>query len=197
MNSNDFTKFGEAMAILAEVFDNGKPVSKIKIDIYFRALQAHRIDSIRAAVSRMVMERVYPTFPKPAEIIRTITGDGQDMALLAWTKVIKAVARTGNYYSVKFSDPVIHSVIEVMGGWIKFGTFREDEMIWKQKEFERYYGIMRKLGSHPSYLSGICETQNSYLGLEHDSEIIRIGFESKPELLTSLKAAIKQEDQQC
>ena len=191
MNSNDHKKFAEVMAILSEVFDNGKTVSKLKVDIYFKALQAHDIDLIRAAVHRMVMERVYPTFPKPAEIIKFITGDVQDIALLAWTKVIKAVARTGNYYSVRFSDPVIHAVIEAMGGWIKFGTFREDEMIWKQKEFERYYGIMRKLSKHPSYLPGICETQNSYLGIDHDSEIVRIGFENKPELITSQKVAMK------
>jgi hypothetical protein len=180
---SDYRKFAEVMAVLTEVFGDGKPPSKLKIDIYFNALKAHSICAVFAAVNQLVKERVFSTFPKPAEIIKLITGDDQDMALLSWTKIITAIARTGPYASVKFSDPVIHSVILAMGGWAHFGTFKESELVWKQKEFERYYLVLKSTKKHPAYLPGIHETHNSAMGIDLKTEIARIGFEDKPTLL--------------
>ncbi len=189
---SDYRKFAEVMAVLTEVFGDGKQPSKLKIDIYFKALEAHSIASVCAAVNQLVRERVYPTFPKPAEIIKLITGDTQDMALLAWTKVAKAIARIGTYSSVRFSDPVIHSTIEAMGGWVHFGTFTESEMVWKQKDFERHYGVMKSLKSHPLHLPGIHEIHNVAMGMEREVVIVKIGFEDSPKLATSQQPAITQ-----
>ena len=185
MTNSDHKQFAEAMAVLSAVFDNGREISRPLIGIYYNALENYTITDIRNAVQRMVKERVYASFPKPAEIVNMISGSVQDRSLEAWVKVANAIARIGNYQSVQFSNPVIHSVIQAMGGWEKCGTFREDEMTWKQKEFERLYEIMEKQAKHPAYLPGIVETGNSATGQGRKQEIVKIGFEEKPKFLTS------------
>ena len=59
-----------------------------------------------------------------------------------------------------FGDPIIHAVIQFMGGWPTTGDWLEDEMVWKQKEFERLYAVIKARGSDMIYLPGIIELQN-------------------------------------
>jgi len=176
MKKQDLVKFAELMVVMAEVYDSGRPPSAIKTEVYFKALNGFEITAIQKAIERMIMERVYPSFPKPAEIIQEIQGTTEDRATTAWIEFIKTVKRVGTYESVQFSDPVIHSVCEFMGGWTEVGKWLEAELKWKQKEFERLYSIMSNNDKHPRYLPGIFESQN---GTEN-TKIIQIGH--KPEL---------------
>jgi hypothetical protein len=175
MTQQDYEKFAVLMATLAEVFDAGREVSKFKMEIYFKALERYRIDDISCAVSNMIHERVYPSFPKPAEIIQEITGKTEDKAMLAWIKTKDAIGRIGSYQSVVFDDPVIHSTIEAMGGWIDAGNWLEDEMVWKGKEFERLYSIMAPRGGHPIKLIGISERDNAANGCGVKAQTVMVG----------------------
>lgn len=160
MKKADLIKFAEIMAGLAEVYDGGRPPTAIKIEIYFKALEIFPIQDIKNAVEKMFASRVYPSFPKPAEIIQEIQGTTEDRATTAWIEMITALRRIGTYESVEFTDPVIHSVIQFMGGWPDTGNWLEADLKWKQKEFERLYTIMAKNDNHPRYLPGIFEGQN-------------------------------------
>ena len=131
------------MAVLAEIFDQGQEPSEFKIQLYFQALFGYEIEVIEKAAAAIIKSRVYPAFPKPGEIIREIEGTREERAVIAWGEVVDAIKRTGPYPSVAFSEPVIHAVIEFMGGWPATGDWLEDEIKWKQKEFERLYVIMR------------------------------------------------------
>lgn len=169
-------KFAFLMLALAEVFDSGNVPSPAKTEIYFKALVDYSIDSIARAVDEIIKTRIFATFPKPAEIIQAIEGDGNEKTILAWGKLDRAVRQIGSYQSVQFDDPVIHSVVKFLGGWEKICQVTEDEWKWKQKEFERLYLIMAKRGNHPEYLIGITEWQNMVDYLDDIPDVVRIGF---------------------
>lgn len=176
----DYEKFAVMMATLAEVFNDGKEISKIKTEIYFKSLEQYPIEHISQAITQMINTRVYPSFPKPAEILQEINGKAENRATEAWLDVLNAVARIGNYQSVKFSDPVIHSVVQAMGGWPQLCQMESQEEHWKQKEFERLYGVIASRdGKHPEYLPGTVEMENHRTGFVRELEVIRIGFDKQ------------------
>jgi len=176
MNNSDAEQFAKLMGVLAEVFDDGKEPSAFKVEVYFKTLERFSVEQLSQAVESMVVNRVYPSFPKPAEIIEAIQGKQEDRATLAWVKVLETVRRVGSYQSVKFDDPAIHSVIEAMGGWIELGNMSVNDEKWKQKEFEKLYRVIAKRGNHPKYLIGITEHKNSMMGFhKHIPEPILIG----------------------
>jgi hypothetical protein len=200
MQTADLKKFAVLMATLAEVFDAGKEVSKIKMEIYFKSLEKHPIEHISQAISNMINTRVYPSFPKPAEILQEINGRNENRATEAWLEVLEAVKRIGNYQSVKFADPVIHSVVQVMGGWDQLaGSMTLDEEKWKQKEFERLYQVMERRGDHPAYLPGYCEMQNGAkqiavyeerTGEKFKQNIVLIGSDETKQPLRTLREGL-------
>jgi hypothetical protein len=180
MQTADLKKFAVLMATLAEVFNDGKEVSKIKMEIYFKSLEKYPIEHISQAISNMINNRVYPSFPKPAEILQEINGRAENRATEAWLKVVDAVARIGNYQSVKFSDPVIHSVVQVMGGWPQLCQMESKEEHWKQKEFERLYEVIAsREGKHPDYLPGTVEMENYRTGFDREPEVVCIGYDKQ------------------
>lgn len=180
MRAIDYEKFAVMMATLAEVFNDGKEVSKIKTEIYFKSLESYPIENISQAVTKMISTRVFPSFPKPAEIIQEINGKAENKATEAWIMAINAIRRAGNYDSVVFADPVIHSVIQVLGGWPKFCEGDAKDEHWKQKEFEKLYAVISsRNGKHPAYLPGLHEINNTARGYDHKPEVIRIGFEKE------------------
>ena len=78
-------------------------------------------------------------FPSPAEWVKAIDGDAASKSLVAWTEIITAIRQVGHYESVVFADPLIHRVINDMGGWIFLCQQSERELVFLQKEFERRY----------------------------------------------------------
>jgi len=180
MQHQDELKFAELMAVLTEVYDDGRPPSKLKMEVYYQALKGFDIMEIEKAVKGIIYSRGTASFPKPAEIIQEIRGTTSNQATMAWIEVLETVKRVGHYQSVRFFDPVIHSVIGVMGGWVRLaGSMTTDEEKWKQKEFEKLYEILSKYprNKHPEYLPGLCEIQNAASGCEVKQEIISIGAE--------------------
>jgi len=160
------------MAVLSEIFDQGREPSEFKIELYFQALVEYEIGVIERAAMAIIKGRVYPAFPKPGEIVQEIDGSREDLAVIAWGEVVEAIKRIGPYQSICFADPTIHSVLEFMGGWSACGDWLENEMKWKQKEFERLYAIMKDRGNHKKYLPGVCEIKNGADGFEVDPPIM-------------------------
>ncbi|HOG24270.1 MAG TPA: DUF6475 domain-containing protein [Candidatus Omnitrophota bacterium] len=180
MEQRDKKKFAALMAAMAEVFDRGAEISALKMDLYFKALERYPIDHISLAISNLIQGRVFPSLPKPAEIIQEIQGKAENRATEAWLLALEGIRRVGNYQSVKFVDPVIHSVIQAMGGWPRFCDGEAKDEKWKQKEFERLYTVIaERPGKHPQYLPGDHELQNAALGHEQKQEIVQIGFEQE------------------
>lgn len=181
MTKRDHVEFARIMMALSEVFDGGREPSPVKVELYFQALREFRIEEIGEAARVMMKTRVYPSFPKPAEIIQEINGTAEDWATTAWLLVSGAIRRHGSYESVAFDDKVIHSVIDAMGGWPQLCQAREEELKWKQKEFERLYGVISaREGQHPQHLPGLIEMDNRAKGYaEHIPEPARISGASR------------------
>lgn len=180
MKHEDRKKFAALMASMAEVFDGKDEVSALKMEIYYKTLESYPIEHISVAVSSLMKSRVYPSMPKPAEIIGEIEGKNKHSATLAWLKVVSGISRVGNYQSVQFDDPVIHSAIQAMGGWAQLGLVKNDDLHWKQKEFEKLYEIFTERGGkHPAYLPGIHEEVNVVNGFNVIPVPVKIGFEEQ------------------
>jgi hypothetical protein len=175
MNNKDLESFAKIMAVLAEVYDDGRPPSALKVETYFQVLKRYGIDQLKRAVDVMIKTRTFASFPKPAEIIQSIEGAVEDRASLAWADVYRTLQRVGTWQSVRFADPVIHSAIVAMGGWIKLGEMPEKEAPFVRREFENLYRIMANRGGEcPDHLPGIHEISNTTKGYEH-KQIVDVG----------------------
>ena len=169
-------KFKEYLATLCELHD--RTMSKLLTDLYWKVLEPFTDEQCEKAFQEIIYSNKF--FPKPADFIDVLKGKKENRATEAWLEVINAVARIGNYQSVKFSDPVIHSVIQVMGGWPQLCQMESKEEHWKQKEFERLYEVISaRDGKHPDYLPGTVEMENYRTRFERDQDIVRIGYEKQ------------------
>ena len=153
-------KFKQYMTGLGELFD--RTISKTLMDIYWKALEPFTDDVCEKAFNQLIVSSRF--FPKPADFLEVIVGTDGDRALNAWLIVEKTVKKIGPYASVKFEDPVIHGVIDSLGGWEKFQDCTNSEWIWRQKEFITRYNAMSNKSEHPKYLPGIVEVKNGFKG---------------------------------
>jgi hypothetical protein len=171
MTKQDKKRFLMAMRGLEEVFSPDRPVSDEKKMLYFRVFRDWTIEQFEQACVNIIKTKKISTFPLPAELKDAVAGD---RGLKAWLITQEAVFRYGHNRSVQFPDPVIHSVIDAMGGWVNFCMIPTEELKWKQKEFERLYNTLENKKEHPQYLQGLCEIENRGRGYEYYDEIIKI-----------------------
>lgn len=154
----DENRFRELMTVLGEIHD--RQITRLLLDVYWRILESFPDEVCIRAFHELIGRAKF--FPKPAEFLELLEARCGDQATAAWLDVFAALKRYGNYQSVRFVDPVIHSVIEAMGGWVSFGLMEERDRPWRQKEFERLYAVLAgREGSHPAYLAGIHEIKNA------------------------------------
>ena len=148
------------LTMCGELFD--KAITKTLIEIYWVSLESFNDSDVELAFKRLIATVKF--FPKPAEIIEAISGPQNSVALSAWVAVSWAIEHVGGYNSIRFGqDPVIHSVIEAMGGWPDLCNISSKEMVWKQREFERLYQMLsghQQRAKHPEYLCGLVELEN-------------------------------------
>lgn len=183
-------KFKEYMTLLCELHD--RVLSDMMKDLYWKILEPFTDEQCEKAFKEIIYSSRF--FPKPADFKEVLCGKVKNVATMRWIDVFNAVGRVGHYASVKFADPVIHSVINAMGGWPQLCMMTNDEAKWKQKEFERLYEVIsEREGKHPDYLPGESEMTNTpeqiamykeRTGKSFKYEIVKIGFdESKMKLL--------------
>jgi hypothetical protein len=170
MKTEDFQEFHDGIVGVMSFYR--QDVSRFALDIWWQAMKPFDLDAVRQAFSRYVVNPdsgQYP--PKPADIVRLIEGTTQDAATLAWAKTMQAVGRVGQYQSIAFDDPIIHAVIEDIGGWPGLCQTTEDEVPFVQRRFEQVYRTYRSRGqapAYPRYLPGVSELQNAGKGYTSD-----------------------------
>ena len=168
MTQDDFEKFEDLLSGVGEIY--GKTLSEFALSMWWGALKKYDLAAIRDALSRHVINPDNGQFmPKPADVVRMIGGTSTDSAMIAWTKVDKAVRQVGTWQDVVFDDPIIHRVIEEMGGWISFGKKTEDEWPFVSREFETRYRGYSSRGIVPEcqpVLIGMANASNSFNGFD-------------------------------
>ncbi|HOG17670.1 MAG TPA: DUF6475 domain-containing protein [Syntrophales bacterium] len=167
--------FKEYMTALSEI--HGKELSALLNSLYWKTLEPFTDAECERAFKDLIFSAKF--FPKPAEFLEVLQGKREDLGARAWIKVIEAARRYGNWQSVEFDDPVIHSVFKFWGGWGVIREWKDKDLKWIQKEFERLYSIfLGENREHPKYLPGDHEIQNAANGYERTPEIVRIGSNS-------------------
>lgn len=189
----DKKPFAEVVRASMDVY--GRDVSPDVLRIWWAALQEFSIDEVRTGFSRYIKSTESGTFPpKPADIIRMIEGSSSDRGALAWAKVLEAAQRVGAYRSVCFDDPIIHNVIEAMGGWTAICAMEKDEQPFRSAEFAKRYRTYAETGGareYPAYLLGIHEATNSLHGYKSQPPML-IGDQDKAGQVMSLGASGKR-----
>lgn len=167
MQQSDFDTFSAMLTAVSELYS--KTSSTFAIGLYWNALKDYDLAAVRQAFDRHVRNPDNGQFmPKPADLIRMMSGSTQDGALQAWAKVDKAVRSVGTYADVVFDDPLIHRVVHDMGGWVRIGGHSDDEWPFVGKEFEnryRGYAMRRETPEYQPVLTGIANAQNQRNGM--------------------------------
>ena len=148
------TMFKEWMTLFGEMFD--KEISDSLKQAYWQIFQPFSDKQCEKAFKKVLATAKF--FPKPADFLEHLQQGVPH--ILAWEMAFNALKDVGPYMSVKFSDAAIHLVIELMGGWPSFCGMENQEIKWKQMEFEKIYKGVCQRGKFPDYLSGIHESEN-------------------------------------
>ncbi|MFJ3464223.1 DUF6475 domain-containing protein [Achromobacter spanius] len=65
--------------------------------------------------------------PKPVDVVELLPKPSQDGALVTWAKVDRGVRQVGTHSTVVFDHPIIHPIVQDMGGWFALGVRQEKE----------------------------------------------------------------------
>jgi hypothetical protein len=131
--------------------------SKFLGGVWVAAMAPYSFAEVSDAITRHTMNPDSGQFmPRPADVVKMLGGTSTDVALAAWSKVERAVRSVGQYESVIFDDPLIHRVVEDMGGWVKLCSFpSEDDFVFVAKEFQNRYRGFAMRSERPPYPSGL------------------------------------------
>ncbi len=157
MTKHDMKDFIEILDFMAEGLDVN--MSAVKYKFYFAALSDLDLEDIKKAANHIARTATF--FPKPVDFRNAIQGNIETATIGAWEKVLKAKSRAGKYQSVKFDDPIIHSVVKLMGGWDSVCSMEDyKEEKWQRVDFEKIYkAIQDQREGHPEHVKGLAELQ--------------------------------------
>ena len=131
----DFESFLKTLTGLGELFD--KKISDTLFELYWQTLNDLSFADFKRAANQLALTTKF--FPKPVEFREQVLPDIATQAALAYAQVERAFTCAGVYASVVFDDPVIHAVLDNLGGWIEYCNQPEDNVKWWRKDFERRY----------------------------------------------------------
>ncbi len=156
--------------------------SDFALGVWWEAMKPFDFTAVADALNRHCVNPDSGQFmPKPADVVKMLRGSSQDGAMVAWSKVDKAIRQVGTYASVAFDDPIIHRVLHDMGGWVALGQKEEREWPFIAKEFENRYRGYRTRNDTPDYpkaLIGIAEAHNNQNGQKSQPPVL-IGDSSR------------------
>lgn len=161
MKQNDLPEFAKFLVVIGELYS--KSILDYLIGIYWEALQNFDLIEIKHAFEIHIRDpNSGQFFPKPADLIK-IMSKCKNTANKAWNKVEYAILNFGIYRSVKFDDPLIHTTIVAMGGWMKICSTLLKDKPWLARKFKQQYKELENQTSiePPKYCCGLLESMNS------------------------------------
>lgn len=190
MTQPDLEEFALMLGAVYEFYS--KTPSASALEIWWAALKPFDLAAVRRALGQHALNPDRGQFiPKPADVVLMLGGSTLDSGLVAWSKFEQALHSIGPYRSVVFDDPIIHRVVEDMGGWTALARCSGKDWPFKQNEFVNRYRSFRMRGETPAYppkLVGISEAENSVNGWAGDE---RAKKEAEPVLIGDSAAAVK------
>jgi hypothetical protein len=156
--------------------------------VWWEAMKPFDLKAVAEALSRHCVNPDSGQFmPKPADVVKMLQGSTLDSALVAWSKLERAISAVGSYQSVVFDDALIHRIVGEMGGWIGFGAKSMDEWPFVKNEFvNRYrgYKMRSQTPDYPPVLIGISEANNGKRGYNIEAPTL-VGDQAQARLVLS------------
>jgi Domain of unknown function (DUF6475) len=162
----DKKRFAACLLGMSEIYN--REISQSVVSMWWEALKSWDVQAVEAAFAKHIKSPDIGQFmPKPADIVRMLVGTSADGSQIAWAKVDRAVRTVGTYSTVAFDDPLIHRVLQDMGGWIAIGMKDDEAWPFVANEFRnRYQGYRSRdeMPEYPTVMIGIAEANNNKLG---------------------------------
>lgn len=150
MREEDFDAFSDMLSGVMDALGKKVP-SAHGLVIWFRALAHYDLAGISEAFSRYVRNPDSNGFLIPSDIVKMLEGSTADSAMIAWSHVDQAMRRFGPWWSVVFDDPLIHRVLQEMGGWIELSKADDDAWPFRAREFQTRYRGLKARGETPEH----------------------------------------------
>lgn len=193
MHNNNEREIANIVSNAMSFFNN--PLSEQGLKTWVRYLSRYDSDQVSKAFDAHLLNPDSGMFkPTPAHIEALLQGTSSDRSSRAWSAVNEAIQHPGVYCSVVFDDPIIHLVIEDLGGWAKFGTVTFEDMKYIENHFKTAYkGYVSRPDKPvpPKRLAGISEIdtqegkkvqQPIFIGDVEKCKRIYLGGRSEPRL---------------
>lgn len=190
MQISQYDRFTSALTAVAEM--HGKQLSEGVLLMWWEALKGYDLEQVEEGLAAHVRNPdAGQWMPKPSDIIREIDGGRKDRASLAWSKAYDGMSRVGAYTSVAFDDPIIHAVIEDVGGWVKVCRTGGDDLGYLQHRFCEAYRAYagRPSVNYPQYLVGEHEANNALKGHKSPPPVL-IGDPAKAQMVITNGSAL-------
>lgn len=162
MDESNLAEFTQLMTWMNVIY--GQSFNEVGIEAYWRLLQSFPFPMVREALTQHILHPEQGKFlPKPCDVTRYVHGgDEKSQSLRAWNKVEAAIKSIGSYTSIVFDDPLIHAVLEDMGGWISLCETALKVLPFRGKDFQQSYiaYVLRPPLRYPKYLIGREEHEN-------------------------------------
>lgn len=180
--------FAELFTALADYY--GAEISQASLRLYWEGLKAYDYNAIEKAAwaHTQLPDEAGRWMPKVSDLNKMLIGRTSDQSQIAWSKVDRAVRTVGPYADVAFDDPIIHRVVQDMGGWVCVCSKEEKEWPFVAKEFCTRYQAFRMTGDtpeHPRYLIGMANANNTHAGQQHKLEVRLLGNTDKARQIAS------------
>lgn len=176
MQQTDYVRLGELLSNVYSMYR--QPFDPNFTAVWLNAMSSYTFEDIEVGINRHMLNPENGRYaPLPADIVRVIDGGTGVQAASAWTKVEQAVKRVGPWRTVIFDDPIIHRVIEDMGGWTKMNDHATmEDLKFAGIDFgKRYQGYVLKGGiaqDYPAKLLGYAESANSNGGFAVEAPLL-------------------------
>jgi len=177
-NLDEKKRFAALMTALADYYE--KSISKGVLALYWEGLRQYDYEALEKAAwaHTQLPDEAGRWMPKVSDLNKMLAGRTSDQGQIAWSKVDRAVRTVGPYADVAFDDPIIHRVIQEMGGWVMICGKEEKEWPFVAKEFVTRYQAYKMTGEtpdHAPYLTGIASSQNTHSGQQNRLEVRLLG----------------------
>ena len=195
-NLEEKRRFASLMTALADYYD--KSLSKGVLSLYWEGLRQYDYEAIEKAAwaHTQLPDEAGRWMPKVSDLNKMLIGRTSDQGQIAWSKVDRAVRTVGPYSDLAFDDPVIHRVIQEMGGWVHLCSKEDKEWPFVAKEFVTRYQSYKMTGDtpeHAPYLTGIASTQNQHSGQAAKLEVRLLGNVAKAQEIASGRAVAQKQ----
>lgn len=165
MQPSDRERFAALIADVLAFY--GQTPSHFALDVWWQACQPYEFERVQRALGRHAVDPERGVFaPKPADLVRQVAGTPTDRAARAWSLALDAASKVGAYTDVAFDDPIIHAVIEDLGGWIALCRTSAEQLSYLQHRFtEGYRAYVHRgdLQQWPAKLRGDRSPDEAYL----------------------------------